>query len=606
MPTAAKIQWPQGQPLLETMWRGISEGLAGNGVVQPGDLEVTATSNDLELNIAAGTVFYQATEYDHGGTVTSLSAGDGTYDRWDTIYFDTGTGEAAVREGTPEADPEAPDLQADEVLLAVVYVPQNATDVPDADVLNWRTTFSNEAEEVHFDDDTGDYGVNNVEAALDTIDLDWVRGRDNLITGLLAGLGTNPGAFGALVDCAVDGSSAAGTEHSYQVALDGTPFIEVYAESDGSGGIQTARVDLPQTARVDGDIVTTGGTTIWNSATGVVPQARLGGPPSSLSSYPLPIGDLDTPYGLPNVTDMDAAGTDLTDSGSGVRVYDATAAHVPRPQVDDEKAVTERTASGTSGSYTTNDEEVVLVDTATNAASYTITLASADAAPGNHILVADSGGAATNYGITVDTEGTETIDGASSHTLDRNYAASLFVSEGTDWYEVGGVGLELGIPVEDDGTTVLNPSYGLDHGRGLGVTDNGDGTTTLDYEHKEVFEGRESGSVSAGNQGVLIVDHLADQETVSVYKAALVNADGSAVASGVNLELVTMDNAGAFTVQSTLIAGDGATVYDDETGSPLATYENTSGAGQTIAVLVDNGLTNAVNIVSSAEGVTGQ
>jgi len=67
-----------------------------------------------------------------------------------------------------------------------------------------------------------------------------------------------------------------------------------------------------------------------------------------------------------------------------------------------------------------------------------------------------------------------------------------------------------------------------------------------------------------------------------------------------------MDNAGAFTIQATLISGDGATVYDDETSSPLATYTNTSGAGQTIAVLVDNSTSNAVNILASVEGVTGQ
>jgi hypothetical protein len=522
------------------------------------------------------------------------------------VYFDASTGGAAAREGTPAADPEPPDIQADEVLLAVVYVPQSATDVPDSDVLNWRTTFSNKAEDVRFDDSTGDYGVNNVEAALDTIDLDWTRGRDNLITGLLANLGTNPGAFGALVDATVDGNSGSGTPHSYQVALDGTPFIEVHAESNGSGGIQNARVDLLQTVRVGGDIVTTGGSTIWNSTNGVVPQAQLGGPPSSLSSHPLPIGDLATPYGLTNATDMDAAGTDLTDSTAGVTVYDAAAVHVPRAQVDDERVVTEQTASGTNGSHATNDEEVVLVDTATNSTTYTVTLASADAAPGNHILVADYGGAATDYAVTVDTEGTETIDGKSSHTLDRNYAASLFVSDGTNWYEVGGVGLELGIPVKDDGTTVLDPSFALDYGRGLDVTDNGDDTTTVDYDHTEVFEGRESGSVSAGNQGVLIVDHLSDQETADVYKSALVNADGSPVASGVDLELVTMDNAGSFTVRSTLISGDGSTVFDDETGSPLGSYTNTSGSGQTIAVLVDNGSSNAQDVVAAVEGVTGQ
>jgi hypothetical protein len=350
--------------------------------------------------------------------------------------------------------------------------------------------------------------------------------------------------------------------------------------------------------------VTTGGTTIWDSSNGVVPQAQLGGPPSSLSSYPLPIGDLDTPYGLPNVTEMDVAGTDLTDSTAGVTVYDSTNEQVPRPQVDDEKSVTTQVASGTNGSYLTQDEELVLVDTATNGVSYTVTLASADANEGNHILVGDYGGTTETYSITVDTEGSETIDGASSVEIDKNWGAGLFVSDGTNWFQVGASGLDVGVLVEDNGSTILDPAEGIDFGKALGVTDDGDQTLTVDYEHQQVFEGRESGLVSAGNQGILIIDHLADGETATLYKAALTNADGSAVPSGCDLELVSMDNAGGFTSRDTIISGDGSTVYDDETGTPLATYTNSSGGGQTVAVLVDNQSGGDVTIMASCEGVT--
>lgn len=48
-----------------------------------------------------------------------------------------------------------------------------------------------------------------------------------------------------LVDMAIGGGSPVGTEHSYDFRLDDTVLLEVYAESDGAGGIQNAQVDLP-------------------------------------------------------------------------------------------------------------------------------------------------------------------------------------------------------------------------------------------------------------------------------------------------------------------------------------------------------------------------
>jgi hypothetical protein len=158
--------------------------------------------------------------------------------------------------------------------------------------------------------------------------------------------------------------------------------------------------------------------------------------------------------------------------------------------------------------------------------------------------------------------------------------------------------------VEDGGTSVQDPAKSIDFRTGLGVSTDGDGADVT-YEHAEVFEGREGGEVTDTNQGVLIIDSLADGETVEIFKATLTNADGSAVATGVDLELVTMDNAGAFTSQAVILSGDGATVYDDETGQPLSTFTNTSGGAQTIAVLVDNQSGAAVNILASVEGVTG-
>lgn len=67
-------------------------------------------------------------------------------------------------------------------------------------------------------------------------------------------------------------------------------------------------------------------------------------------------------------------------------------------------------------------------------AARTITLATADTTDGLVIMVKDeSGGAATNN-ITVDTQGAETIDGASSIAISANYGVLRMYSDGTNWF----------------------------------------------------------------------------------------------------------------------------------------------------------------------------
>jgi hypothetical protein len=85
-----------------------------------------------------------------------------------------------------------------------------------------------------------------------------------------------------------------------------------------------------------------------------------------------------------------------------------------------------------SGDHTTTGESVVGV-TDTSAAR-TVTLASADATDGRVVIVKDeSGGAGTNN-ITVATEGSETIDGASSQTISTNYGVLRLYSDGSNWF----------------------------------------------------------------------------------------------------------------------------------------------------------------------------
>lgn len=138
MPTEDPFEADQA-PLFETHLRAITESLGGNGIVSPGDLEITDGASGMDISIAAGSVEYNGTSYSLGSSTTkTLSTGDGSDDRWDTIAFDTATSSLVVREGTPAAKPVAPDIQGDELLLGVVEVAAGATTIGSGDIYNWR------------------------------------------------------------------------------------------------------------------------------------------------------------------------------------------------------------------------------------------------------------------------------------------------------------------------------------------------------------------------------------------------------------------------------------------------------------------------------------
>lgn len=540
MPSAPKLDAPQGNPLFEVQFRAISESLAGNGVLSNTDFEVTAGAGSLEIDVAAGTAYYVATEYTYGGATpaATLTGGDATYDRWDTIAFDTATTSVVVHEGTAEQYPTPPDIASDELLLAIVYVPAGATDVADSNILNWRAKFSNESEEVHYDDTNSYWGTDNVEAVLDAAPSEFVQ-RD---------YATNSGAL-VLTDMPVDGNAAAGTEQSYTWSIDSTALLTAYAESDGAGGLQNLLVHVPNSDfRVGDGTVSTS-------------YAFQSDRDVSGTHYRSAFWTENGPNGIWRLVDV-TNGTTLNQLrlfqtylelysdiqlDTGETVVDYSNKHVPRAFID-QNAVSATVTSNT----TTSDEEVIFADTSGGA--LTITLASADAVDGNSIVVVDVGGASATNAITIDTEGTENIDGNGSTTVESNYGSITLSSDGAQWYTSGG-------------------------------------TVASDLNDQE-FNTDESGSVAAGNSGVAYVTQVADTATLEVIQAGLILADGQPAPTDLDLVIATLDNAGTATKQTTVIAGDG-TVQSDVTGAPVASYQNTSGGEQTVALLVDNGNFNA-------------
>jgi len=511
MPSADAFEWPQGEPLFAVMLRAVTESLAGNGIVNNGDLECTPGANAREIDVAPGTYYYLATEHTLGSatTVGPVSPG-GSEDRWDTVYWDNGSDSASAREGAADLNPEPPGVQGDEVPLAFVYVPANFDDILDgSQILNWRATFSNESKEVHYDDNTGVYGVSNVDAALDELQE-------------AAQLSAYPLAIGDLNNPYPPAAIA---------SVNGYPF----QNSDLSNSSITANA----------------GTGLTTTNAGI----RLGGGATlSVDESFAPTWTGAHTFDL-HLTLQKQTSAPSTPTSGYAQVYSKDDGFVySQDDTGQERRVHSDVKTATiTANYTTSYEDVLFIDPS-GTGGLTITLASADAVDGHGVAVIDAGRSSKSNPITVQTDGTENIDGGSSKVIETNGAQLLLESDGADWY-TGGGSAAVGINTDE-------------------------------------FNTDESGSVAAGNAGVVYLHDVPDGETMRVLRAGLLLADGQAAPTDLDLVLATLDNAGNTTKQATIISGDG-TVQGTVEGNPLASHSNTSGGRQTVAVLVDNGQFNA-------------
>lgn len=97
-----------------------------------------------------------------------------------------------------------------------------------------------------------------------------------------------------------------------------------------------------------------------------------------------------------------------------------------------------KSLSTKTAAYTTVlADDVVLADSTSS--GFTITLGTAAVISGKQQTVKDSGGNSATNNITVETEASETIDGASSIVLENDYESFTFISDGTNWFIKGHV-----------------------------------------------------------------------------------------------------------------------------------------------------------------------
>lgn len=210
-------------------------------------------------------------------------------------------------------------------------------------------------------------------------------------------------------------------------------------------------------------------------------------------------------------------------------------------------------ATAVSSNYTTDGEQVIYADTSSSAV--TITLASADVFSGKSITVVDQAGNASTNTLSIDTEGTETINGSSLYEIKNDYGSISLGSDGLNWLTAGG-------------------------GGGGSLTNN-------------AIEMAQSGVVGASEAASLVQTSVRDTEKLEIFRGTFVMSDGTPVPSGCDLVIATLDGSGGATKQASVLSGDGSTTYTKETGDPLASYSNTSGSTEHVAVFIDNGHFNS-------------
>lgn len=113
----------------------LSGGISGRNCVHSGCL-VTATTL-LTLNVAAGSISSADTIFTIGAATVVIGAADATNPRIDYVVI-TSAGAKAVRAGTAAANPKPPALTADDVGLAIIYIPALATTLTSVNIYDRR------------------------------------------------------------------------------------------------------------------------------------------------------------------------------------------------------------------------------------------------------------------------------------------------------------------------------------------------------------------------------------------------------------------------------------------------------------------------------------
>lgn len=137
--------------------------------------------------------------------------------------------------------------------------------------------------------------------------------------------------------------------------------------------------------------------------------------------------------------------------------------------------------------------------------------------------------------------------------------------------EADTVSLLEGNDIDSNGDGVVDEADSVDRLKG----------SDLDSEYAAV---EQSLDVDAVSIEYIYVTELADGESLSVSTATILDADGTPTAGGVSIRFYGL---GSGTNEGAILTSDGTALVEE---SVSASYSNTSGGTEDIAVVVDNGV----------------
>jgi hypothetical protein len=117
----------------------LAAGIDGRASVIAGCAVTAQGSPDMTVAVASGEVLSGDVSFLVTGANATISAADATNPRLDLVVVNA-SGAIAVRTGTPAAQPKPAARTADDVVLAVVYVPATDTTISTNQITDMRVT----------------------------------------------------------------------------------------------------------------------------------------------------------------------------------------------------------------------------------------------------------------------------------------------------------------------------------------------------------------------------------------------------------------------------------------------------------------------------------
>lgn len=178
-------------------FNAVARGALTGDCVLSGCSVTDGGTDDMNVDVASGTITYDGVATSISSTSKTLDAADGSNDRYDLLVAgDDGTVDVVT--GTPSTEPAAPAIPDNHVLLAIVHVVAGTSGVTDGDINDARAVMSDISPDVLTGDAVPSGIITLWSGSIGSIPAGWVlcdgaNGTPNLQDRFVVGAGSSFG-----------------------------------------------------------------------------------------------------------------------------------------------------------------------------------------------------------------------------------------------------------------------------------------------------------------------------------------------------------------------------------------------------------------------------